>query len=223
MGLLQDTFDKLVGKVETTEKSYLVALEKKQVQLVAVQMELQAKKADTDELKKMCLLGEVSEATFDVEQSKLDAIEKKQKSILHDMTLIQQYKTADIDTVMQELKEANSKVSGEARKDVDRLRYDLMLAKQAYIQKMVDVSKEYRTLIQSEKTYQDMLVKTGSKYMNYSQGANEALQQLGIVGGGYEQLTIDSTTVYNALGTHTIPHGVQTAIKQGKNKGLITE
>jgi len=222
MSKLKDVFYSLLNRVDTVENDWEKAHESKHAELLELTVQRQEKEYAYGDLQRMVLLNQVTEATFEKEKSELEALKAKEASILQDMKMIEEYKTADISKVIEELEKAKIDYTADASEEVDALRYKIMKAKQAYLQTMIDVSKEYSKISEPQHKFQEVLIKAGKQKHVYASSADDVLSQLSIKDGGYEQLTIDRQTVYDALSYHKMPYGVERAIKQGEKAGNIT-
>lgn len=211
----------LIAKFNKTGDNWEKALENKQDELLEIQVELQAKLESTGELKRMVLLGEVTEETFASEQQKLDSLEAKKTRILKDMELIQQYKTDDLQAVYTELEESKNKSVNEAYKETDKLRYELLQAKLEYLQKMAEVSKRYNKLTEPERLFQQIKIAMGKQKQVYLSGSHEALHQVGTASGSYIGLSVEQDAVYNALGLQQVSDMLLREVENGKKKGFI--
>jgi len=211
----------LITKFNKTWDDWESALENKQDELLEIQVELQAKLESTGELKRMVLLGEVTEETFASEQQKLDSLEAKKTRILKDMELIQQYKTDDLQAVYNELEESKKVSVSEADKETDKLCYELLQAKLEYLQKMVEVSERYNKLAEPERLFQQIKIAMGKQKQVYLSGSHEALHQVGTAGGSYIGLSVEQDAVYNALGLQQVSDTLLREVENGKKKGFI--
>ncbi|MGK7380018.1 hypothetical protein ACSFXN_19555 [Planococcus sp. 1R117A] len=218
MGKLADKFNGLLNKVDTTELQYEKALERLQGELMQVDAELTAKLADTRELKKMIILGEVTLETFAVEQEKLDAIQAKKSAILENIRLTELFKTEDVDSVLEELKDTKGKYLKEEFEEISKLRIEMMEAKKAYLQTLMDVSERYQKIIAPDKKLADLLVSKGKKSNVYTQDVAEALNMFTLHSGGVTNLQVDYPMVYQAINYKKEPHEIASALKHLQKK-----
>lgn len=215
MSKLLDKVNGLFKKSDETEARYEKALEAKEQEVIALQADLNEKQAMLKDMHKMKLLGDISESAYDAEKVKVQKLQTKYSEANKELQLIQEYKTDDLRGVLAELEADTSKYTAEKRAEIGAIQTELLEAKQAYIEKMVEAKAKYDTIINPERKLDALKIKLGIKKNSYISDAHSALSMVS-VGAGYENLFIENPTVYNALSYGRTPTSLKRAIENSK-------
>ncbi|MEH6949628.1 hypothetical protein V7068_21825 [Bacillus sp. JJ634] len=191
--------DKLFNKADQTEARYQKALESKEESLIALQAELSEKQFLLKDMHKMKLLGDISEAAYDKEKEVVDKLQKKVAESQKELELIQEYETEDVKSIIEELDEAKAKHRKEHNAELHALKTELLEAKLAYVEKMVEVSEKYNKLVNPERKLDALKIKAGIKKNSYVSGTHDALSMISVPNGGYENLRVEQKDIYDAL------------------------
>lgn len=215
MGKIRNVINGLFTKVDDTEKRYEKALEAKQEELIAVSAELAEKQAGLKDLHKMALLGDVSESTYQKEAEKVETLQKKVTEIQHEMQLIQEYKTDDVEKILYELEANNKEVTAERQKELHALQLKVLEAKRIYLQTLLESRNEYYSIVAPERKIEALKAKLGMKNrLDYMTGAYDALSMYSVAGAGYINLEVNTKAVHDALQYSRIDSQLQNELKK---------
>lgn len=200
MGKLVDVFTGLFNKFDSTEKRYEEALEKKQEELIAVGTELAEKEKMFKDLERMYLLNDVSKETFDAEKEKIDNLKTRIKEIETEMGLIEEYKTDDLKTVLEELEATGKELSAGQQAEIFALKKSLIQAKYNYLKTIVEARKKYVELVTPNLKVEQLKDKLGIKNrLYYQSGAYDALHLYSANGRSYINLEVKTKDIHDAL------------------------
>lgn len=216
MSKLLDKMNGLFAKSDQTQERYQKALEEKEEALIALQAELQEKQFLLKDMHKMKLLGEVSESSFEAEKAKVDKLQAKYAEAHKELELIEEYKTEDVKTVIEQLDDARTKYAKEHYKEIETIRTELLEAKLTYIEAMAEAGRKYNEIINPERKLDALKIKMGIKKNSYISDAHSALSMVSIPYGGYENLMIDNSTVHNSLLYGKTPESLTRLIEKRK-------
>lgn len=219
---LKDVFYSLLNRVDTVEEDWEKAYEAKQAELLEVSLKRQDKENAYGDMQRLVLLNQVTEATFEKEKAELDGLKAKEVSLHNDMALIQQYKVVDVSRVVEEIAKARNNAHADTRKEVTQLRYDLVVAKQAYLKAITDASRAYSKLAQPERKFQELMVLAGKQKHLPMIEMHYELGQIDVGVYGYAGLEVDYQAVQSAY-SGMIPHQLDATITQGKRLGFIVD
>ncbi|WP_368298548.1 hypothetical protein [Cytobacillus firmus] len=215
-----DKLNKLFNKVDETEARYQKALERKEEELITLQAELSEKEFMLKDMHKMKLLGDISEASFDAENKKVETLRNKVSAIKQELSLMESYKTEDVKAVLAELEEEHKKLSKEKNKELHILHMQLLEAKFNYLEKIAEVSAEYSKLSTPSYKLQALQQKLGLRNNIYASGAGESLNMISFE-SGYISLRVEQNEVYDALAYQRFPSNLTRAVNQAKEAGVI--
>lgn len=196
---IMNTLNKLFKKADQTEERYIQALEKKEEGLLALQLEL---KEETERLKglhKMKLLGDVSEEHYDAEAEKVEKLQKKVVESQKEIQLIQEYKTEDIKSVIEELDEQKKKHFKEHAEELENLKTEVLEAKQKYLEALCKSRARYVEIVEPERKLDRLKIAVGIKKNSYISGSHDTLNMISNGGGGHESLLVERKELYDAL------------------------
>lgn len=214
MGKIVNILNGLFKKVENTTERYEKALETKQEELIAIQAELAEKASGLSELHKMYLLSDVSEATYKKEADAVEKLQKKVSEIQHEMQLIQEYKTDDVQKILFELEANNKEVQLERQKEVRALQLNLLKAKHEYLAKMIEAREEYYKIVAPEMKIEQVKASLGMKNkLDYMTGADSALSMYS-TRYGYINLEVDTKQVYDAFSYKRIDYTLEQELQK---------
>ncbi|MDF2039866.1 hypothetical protein P2R12_23270 [Cytobacillus oceanisediminis] len=210
-----DKLNKLFNKVDETEARYQKALEAKEEELLVLKAKLSEKEFMLKDMHKMMLLGDISEATFEAENKKVETLRNKVSAIKQELSLMESYKTEDVKAVLAELEEEHKKLSKEKDKELIILHMQLLEAKLNYLEKLSEVSAEYNKLSSPSYKLQALQQKLGLRNNVYASGAGEALNAISFE-NGYIPLRVEQNEVYDALAYKRVPSQLKRAVDKAK-------
>ncbi|QGQ47248.1 hypothetical protein [Metabacillus sediminilitoris] len=220
MSKLLNKLNGLFTKVDETEASYMKALEQKEAELLEINLELQDKQKMLTDLHKMKLLNQVSEEAFNAEKVKVDALKSKVVALQEEISLIDRYKTEDIHSVLGELEAEKGKYSKEQQAEIRRIQMELLNAKNAYLNKMVEARERYKKIAEPAFKLEQLKIKLGLQVRSYTSGSHDTLSMVS-VGEGHENLLVEHQTVYDALSYGRTPERLQRVVSDAREKGII--
>ncbi|WP_226619769.1 hypothetical protein [Cytobacillus firmus] len=213
---LLNKLEGLFTKVDITEASYQKALEQKEEQLLELQLQLKDKETSFRDLHKMEMLGQVSKETYEAEKEKFEQLKAKVAEAQREVQLIEEYKTEDVHSILTELEADAGKYSAEKHKEIDAIKDDLLQAKLAYIERMVEARDKYNKIVSPARKLDALKIKLGIKQNSYVSDALSSLSLYSVPNGGYENLLIDKGVVYDALSYGEVPSQLERLVKAGK-------
>ncbi|MCB5235898.1 hypothetical protein [Niallia circulans] len=207
-------------KEKDSSKGYEKALEKHQEELIKLQAELKEKELKLKEFHKMYLLSQITEETYKQEKEVVDTLKTKIADVQQDMKLIETYKDEDARQIVADFEANHGEYGREKQKEITKLQYELLEAKDAYLSKLVEASEQYDKLINPERKLQQLKVKLGIQKATYVSGSHDALNLISL-GDGYESLRIEQPEIFDALQYGRKPSKLEKAVKDAKEKGTI--
>lgn len=196
---IRKKLDGLFKKADETEGKYLQALERREEELIALQAELQEKEEMLKMMHKENLLGSISEASFDAEKSKVDTLQRKISEAQTELRLIETYKTEDVKAVLAELEATKKEYTQNERAEIHKIKEELLEAKLAYIEKMLEARKAYYRVMNPVYKIDALKGKLGLQQNHYLSDAHSALSMYSVPNGGYENLMVNNEIVHSAL------------------------
>lgn len=221
MNKLFKGIEALFTKADTTEARYEQALEKKQMDLIHLQAELQEKNVMLKDMHKMKLLGDVSEEAYKTEAEKVAVLQKAVQELQKEISMIEIYQTEDITALIEELDAEKQRVFKGNQKELEKIRLELLEAKLSYLNKMQEAKARYDELANPERKLDELKIKMGIKKNSYVSDSFEALNQYSLVNGGYEFLRIEQNEVHDALRYGKTPEKLNKIVQEAKEKGMI--
>ncbi|MGM0835414.1 MAG: hypothetical protein ACQEV7_04610 [Bacillota bacterium] len=215
------TLDGLFTKADNTEVRYEQAMERKQEEIIQLQLDLKEASTIHAEFHKMKLLGDIQEEVYEVEKLKVEELQKKLQEAQKELHLIEEYKTTDIKAVVEELEAERGKASQDNQKEMEKLKLELMEAKLLYLHKMKESKEKYDTLVAPTRKLDMLKIKLGIKKNSYVSDSFQALNNYSIANGGYEVLYLEKPEIYNALAYGKIPERLEKLVQGGKDKGML--
>lgn len=212
----------ILSKIEDKSAKYQETLEKKHEQLIGLQVELQEAEDSLKMLHKMKLLEQVSEGTYEDQKRFVDELKLKIEEVETEMSLIEVYKKEDVEAELAEIQKVKPEFNAEQNKKLSKLKFEMQQAKLEYLQKMIEVRKEYLITVSPESKFQTLLVKMGKQPANYLSGAYEGIGFTG-TGNGFTttNLFVDQHTVHQALGFGNLPSDTVIVVENGKKAGYL--
>ncbi|MFE1246071.1 hypothetical protein ACFW35_18330 [Fictibacillus sp. NPDC058756] len=189
----------LLKKAESVEGRYIEALNKKEEMLLGLHVELAEKEVMLKDLRKMKVLGDISEEHFAVEEAEVEAIRKKVLDAQKEVQLIQEYKTEDVKAVIEELEADKQKLIQTKQKELRAIQTELAEAKKQYFQALIEASDKYNKLVKPERKLDTLKVQLGLQKQVYTADASESLSLIHTASGGSIPLTVAPNEVYDAL------------------------
>lgn len=194
-----DKLNGIFGKVDNTEQRYEKALTDKEEFLLVLQLELAEKKNEITELHKMKILGDISEETYDKQNEKFLALQDKFNEAQHEITLIQQYKRADVTTLLEELKATQKEHQATHNQEIRQMQVELLEAKAEYLNKMKEMNERYRKTVEPHDKIQMLERKLDLKQHVYTSGSHESLGTISVGEAKYVSLRVDAPELFEAL------------------------
>lgn len=109
----------LFDKVENTEASYMKALEKKEEEILELSIDLKAKADVLKELHKETLKGTISKDAYEAERVTVEKLQASLAEMQKEVQLIQEYKTEDIHSVLEELEAESRSIAASKNKEME--------------------------------------------------------------------------------------------------------
>jgi len=215
MGKLSGTLNTIFGKVDNTEKQYEKALSEKEESLLVLQAELQDKQIEITELHKMKLLGDITEVTFDEKNKKFQLLQDKFNEAQKEITLIQQYKRADVIELLEEMKAKQKEHTVTHGEEIKQMQMELLQAKAEYLNKMKLMKERYDKVVSPHDKIQRLEQKLGLKQNVYTSGSHETLNNIRIGEASYVNLQVIAPEVFEALQYGKIDSRLQKIITDG--------
>lgn len=153
----------LLNKASDASTSYELALERKQEELVQLQLHLQDEQVKLKDYHKLALLQQVSEQTYEEQKQVVTSMTDKIQSIQLEMKQIELYKTEDVNAVIAEIQANKAEMNMVQQVDIQAIKEGILEAKREYLQKLSELGKQYDSAIKEEGLLQSFLVDLGKQ------------------------------------------------------------
>ncbi|MBD8522301.1 hypothetical protein [Lysinibacillus fusiformis] len=151
----------LLNKASDATTNYELALERKQEELV--QLQLQGEQIKLKDYHKLALLQQVSEQTYEEQKQVVASMTDKIQSIQLEMKQIELYKTEDVEAVIAEIQANKAEINKAQQVEIQAITEGIAEAKRDYLQKLSELGKQYDSAIHEEGLLQSFLVDLGKQ------------------------------------------------------------
>ncbi|MGY4797260.1 hypothetical protein ACVNNN_20090 [Lysinibacillus fusiformis] len=153
----------LLNKASDASTSYELALERKQEELVQLQLHLQDEQKKLKDYHKLALLQQVSEQTYEEQKQVVTSMTDKIQSIQLEMKQIELYKTEDVNAVIAEIQSNKAEMNKAQQEEIQAIKEGIAEAKSEYLQKLSILGEQYDSAIKEEGLLQSFLVDLGKQ------------------------------------------------------------
>ncbi len=153
----------LLNKASDTTTSYELALERKQEELVQLQLQLQDEQVKLKDYHKLALLQQISEQTYEEQKQAVASMTGKIQSIQLEMKQVELYKTEDVESVIAEIQANKAEMNKAQQAEITAIKEGIAEAKCEYLQKLSELGEQYDSAIKEEGLLQSFLVDLGKQ------------------------------------------------------------
>lgn len=199
MGKLSEKLNAIFGKVDNIENRYEVAIEKKQESLILLQQELQDKKIQNEELKKMYLLAEIEESYFEENNQAFQLLQDKYNKALEEIDIMQKFKTDDVTTLLEEMKAKHKEHLASHHDEIREMQKELLQAKAEYLNKMAKMKERYDKTVEPVNNIQRLEQKLGLRQHTYTSSSHDGLNNIRVGETSFVNLQVNAPEIFEAL------------------------